>query len=67
MNDYRKIRTGDYLYRLRPAHTLARPHRVSRSFIEAELREILQDRAWSSLIILQSRLHKTRGGRESQE
>jgi Icc-related predicted phosphoesterase len=37
MNDYRKIRTGDYFYRLRPAHTLAR-HMVSRSFIEGELR-----------------------------
>jgi len=36
MNDYRKIRLGRYVYRLRPSHTLAR-HKESRAFIAAEL------------------------------
>ena len=38
MNDYKKIRTGGYLYRLRPSHTLQR-HRQSREFIANELRK----------------------------
>lgn len=37
MNDYRKIRKGSYLYRLRPSDTLAR-HMRSRDFIARELR-----------------------------
>jgi calcineurin-like phosphoesterase family protein len=38
MNDYRKIRVGRYVYRLRPHHTLQR-HRQSREFIANELRK----------------------------
>jgi Icc-related predicted phosphoesterase len=38
MNDYKKIRTGGYAYRLRPLHTLQR-HRQSREFIADELRK----------------------------
>jgi Icc-related predicted phosphoesterase len=38
MNDYKKIRTGDYAYRLRPLHTLQR-HQQSRRFIADELRK----------------------------
>jgi predicted phosphodiesterase len=38
MNDYKKIRTGGYAYRLRPSHTLQR-HRQSREFIANELRK----------------------------
>jgi Icc-related predicted phosphoesterase len=38
MNDYRKIRIGNYVYRLRPAHTLHR-HQQSRHFISNELRK----------------------------
>ncbi len=38
MNDYRKIRVGRYVYRLRPSHTLQR-HRQSREFIANELRK----------------------------
>lgn len=36
MNDYRKIRITNYLYRLRPAHTLAR-HKETRAFLQREL------------------------------
>ena len=36
MNDYRKIRLGNYAYRLRPRHTLAR-HQESRDFFAREL------------------------------
>lgn len=36
MNDYRKIRITNYLYRLRPAHTLAR-HNETRAFLQREL------------------------------
>jgi predicted phosphodiesterase len=36
MNDYRKVRTGSYRYRLRPAHTLAR-HQATRAFLQREL------------------------------
>jgi len=36
MNDYKKIRTGNYAYRLRPSHTLQR-HQQSRQFIADEL------------------------------
>jgi predicted phosphodiesterase len=38
MNDYRKIRVGRYVYRLRPSHTLQR-HQQSREFIANELRK----------------------------
>jgi predicted phosphodiesterase len=38
MNDYRKIRVGRYVYRLRPSHTLQR-HKQSRQFIADELRK----------------------------
>jgi predicted phosphodiesterase len=38
MNDYRKIRVGRYVYRLRPSHTLQR-HKQSREFIAHELRK----------------------------
>ena len=38
MNDYKKIRIGNYQYRLRPSHTLAR-HQESRDFIARELRK----------------------------
>jgi Icc-related predicted phosphoesterase len=38
MNDYRKIRVGGYVYRLRPSHTLRR-HQESREFIANELRK----------------------------
>lgn len=38
MNDFKKIRTGRYAERFRPAHALAR-HRRSRAFLEAELRK----------------------------
>ena len=38
MNDYRKIRVGRYVYRLRPSHTLQR-HGQSREFIASELRK----------------------------
>jgi Icc-related predicted phosphoesterase len=38
MNDYRKIRVGRYVYRLRPSHTLQR-HKQSREFIANELRK----------------------------
>jgi predicted phosphodiesterase len=38
MNDYKKIRTGGYVYRLRPSHTLQR-HQQSRQFIANELRK----------------------------
>lgn len=38
MNDYRKIRVGRYVYRLRPSHTLQR-HQQSRQFIADELRK----------------------------
>jgi predicted phosphodiesterase len=36
MNDYKKVRTGSYRYRLRPAHTLAR-HLATRAFLQREL------------------------------
>lgn len=36
MNDYKKIRIGNYEYRLRPAHTLAR-HLKTRAFLQQEL------------------------------
>lgn len=36
MNDYKKIRTGAYRYRLQPAHTLSR-HIATRAFLEHEL------------------------------
>ena len=36
MNDYKKIRVGGYVYRLRPSHTLRR-HQQSREFIANEL------------------------------
>jgi hypothetical protein len=35
MNDYRKIRVGNYIYRLRPLHTLRR-HQESRDFLARE-------------------------------
>ncbi|QAU48843.1 metallophosphoesterase [Bradyrhizobium guangzhouense] len=38
MNDYRKIRHGNYEFRLRPEHTLSR-HLQSRDFIARELRK----------------------------
>jgi predicted phosphodiesterase len=38
MNDYKKIRTGGYVYRLRPSHALQR-HQQSRRFIADELRK----------------------------
>jgi Icc-related predicted phosphoesterase len=38
LNDYRKIRVGRYVYRLRPSHTLQR-HQQSREFIASELRK----------------------------
>jgi predicted phosphodiesterase len=38
MNDYKKIRVGRYVYRLRPHYTLQR-HRQSREFIANELRK----------------------------
>ncbi|WP_461323151.1 metallophosphoesterase [Bradyrhizobium diazoefficiens] len=38
LNDFKKIRTGRYVERFRPAHALAR-HRASRAFLEAELRK----------------------------
>jgi Icc-related predicted phosphoesterase len=38
MNDYKKIRVGRYVYRLRPSHTLQR-HQQSRRFIADELRK----------------------------
>jgi predicted phosphodiesterase len=38
MNDYRKIRVGRYVYKLRPSHTRQR-HLQSREFIAAELRK----------------------------
>jgi Icc-related predicted phosphoesterase len=38
MNDYKKIRVGRYVYRLRPSHTLRR-HQESREFIANELRK----------------------------
>ena len=38
MNDYRKIRVGRYVYRLRPSDTLTR-HQRSREFIANELRK----------------------------
>jgi predicted phosphodiesterase len=38
MNDYKKIRVGNYFYRLRPSHTLQR-HQQSREFIANELKK----------------------------
>ncbi|WP_354105479.1 metallophosphoesterase [Bradyrhizobium sp. LB14.3] len=38
MNDFKRIRTGHYAHRFRPAHALAK-HRRSRAFLETELRK----------------------------